>query len=136
MEEQILNARKGLMPLMLLVAAFALSVIALIAGISLVENNTLGGVLIAISVAWLSLGWIPCMGVKVLKPQEALVLTLFGKYVGTLKEEGIYYVNPFVSAVNPASRTTLRQSGDVNSSERAITTSNGTQNQVVPTKKI
>lgn len=43
MEEQILNARKGLMPLMLLVAAFALSVIALIAGISLVENNTLGG---------------------------------------------------------------------------------------------
>ena len=23
------------------------------------------------------------MGVKVLKPQEALVLTLFGKYVGT-----------------------------------------------------
>ena len=64
------------------------------------------------------------------------MLTLFGKYVGTLKEEGIYYVNPFVSAVNPASRTTLRQSGDVNSSERAITTSNGTQNQVVPTKKI
>ena len=39
MEEQILNARKGLMPLMLLVAAFALSVIALIAGISLVENR-------------------------------------------------------------------------------------------------
>ena len=52
MEEQILNARKGLMPLMLLVAAFALSVIALLAGISLVENNTLGGVRIAISVAW------------------------------------------------------------------------------------
>ena len=136
MEEKILNARKGLMPLMLLVAAFALSVIALIAGINLVENNTLGGVLIAISIAWLSLGWIPCMGIKVLKPQEALVLTLFGKYVGTLKEEGIYYVNPFVSAVNPASRTTLRQSGDVNSSERTITTNNGTQNQVVPTKKI
>ena len=57
MEEKILNARKGLMPLMLLVAAFALSVIALIAGINLVENNTLGGVLIAISIAWLSLGF-------------------------------------------------------------------------------
>ena len=26
-----------------------------------------------------------------LKPQEALVLTLFGKYVGTLKEEGFYF---------------------------------------------
>lgn len=36
------------------------------------------------------------LGLKVLKPQEALVLTLFGKYVGTLKDAGFYYVNPFV----------------------------------------
>jgi regulator of protease activity HflC (stomatin/prohibitin superfamily) len=41
-------------------------------------------------------------GLKVLKPNEALVLTLFGKYYGTLKGEGFYYVNPFVSATNPA----------------------------------
>ncbi len=53
------------------------------------------------------------MGLKVLKPQEALVLTLFGKYVGTLKGEGFYWVNPFCSAVNPAAGTTLNQSGDV-----------------------
>jgi regulator of protease activity HflC (stomatin/prohibitin superfamily) len=42
------------------------------------------------------------MGLKILKPQEALVLTLFGKYIGTLKGEGFFFVNPFVSAVNPA----------------------------------
>lgn len=36
-------------------------------------------------------------GLKILKPQEALVLTLFGKYIGTLKGEGFYYVNPFSS---------------------------------------
>ena len=53
-------------------------------------------------------------GLKVLKPQEALVLTLFGKYVGTLKGEGFYFVNPFCTAVNPASKTKLNQSGDVN----------------------
>ncbi|HHY99468.1 MAG TPA: SPFH domain-containing protein, partial [Tissierellia bacterium] len=41
-------------------------------------------------------------GLKVLKPNEALVLTLFGKYYGTLKGEGFYFVNPFVTAVNPA----------------------------------
>lgn len=41
-------------------------------------------------------------GTKVLKPNEALVLTLFGKYYGTLKGSGIYFVNPFVSATNPA----------------------------------
>jgi len=40
-------------------------------------------------------------GLKVIRPNEALVLTLFGKYYGTLREAGFYFVNPFVSAVNP-----------------------------------
>lgn len=38
-------------------------------------------------------------GLKVIKPNEARVLTLFGRYVGTLREDGFYYVNPFVTAV-------------------------------------
>lgn len=58
-------------------------------------------------------GWIPFMGLKVLKPQEALVLTLFGRYVGTLKNDGFYFVNPFCSSMNPAAKTRLNQSGDV-----------------------
>ena len=52
-------------------------------------------------------------GLKVLKPQEALVLTLFGKYKGTLKGEGFYFVNPFCTSVNPAQFTQLGQSGDI-----------------------
>ena len=66
-----------------------------------------------VCILWLSIGWISLLGLKILKPQEALVLTLFGKYIGTLKEEGFYYVNPFCSSVNPASKTKLKQSGDV-----------------------
>ena len=49
-----------------------------------------------------------------LKPNEALVLTLFGKYVGTLKGDGFFFVNPFVTAFNPAAGTRLGQSGDIN----------------------
>ena len=45
------------------------------------------------------------MGLKVLKPNEALVLTLFGRYYGTLKGAGFFFVNPFVTAANPASKT-------------------------------
>ena len=41
------------------------------------------------------------------------MLTLFGKYVGTLKEPGFYHVNQFCIAVNPAAHTKLNQSGDV-----------------------
>ena len=55
---------------------------------------------------------------RVLKPQEALALTLFGKYTGTLKGEGFYAVNPFCTSVNPAADTHLNQSGDVDNSTR------------------
>ena len=41
------------------------------------------------------------------------MLTLFGNYIGTLKGEGFYWVNPFCTAVNPAAGTRLSQSGDV-----------------------
>lgn len=57
--------------------------------------------------------WIPACGLKIVKPQEAIVLTLFGNYVGTLKGEGFYFVNPFCTAVNPGAKTRLGQSGDV-----------------------
>lgn len=40
-----------------------------------------------------------CGGFKLLKPQEALVLTVFGKYIGTLKGAGFHYVNPFARSV-------------------------------------
>lgn len=56
-------------------------------------------------------------GLKILKPNEALVLTLFGQYYGSLKDEGFYFVNPFVSAVNPGTKTastaTLTMEGSV-----------------------
>ena len=40
-------------------------------------------------------------GLKLLKPQEAMVLTVFGKYVGTLRGAGFHYVNPFAQSVTP-----------------------------------
>jgi hypothetical protein len=64
----------------------------------------------------ITLGVILVIGVKVVRPQEAVVYTLFGKYIGTLKEEGFHYINPFATSFNPASNTKLGQSGDVKSS--------------------
>lgn len=34
-------------------------------------------------------------GFRILNPQEALVLTVFGKYIGTLRGAGFHWVNPF-----------------------------------------
>lgn len=96
-------------------------------------------VLLVISIVWLALGWLPLPGLKVLKPQEALVLTLFGKYVGTLKEEGFYFVNPFCTGVNPAAKTRLNQSGDVsgeNVKPFSISLGNAQNSQEMVSKKI
>ena len=73
---------------------------------------------LVVSIIWLCIGWVPFLGLKVLKPQEALVLTLFGNYIGTLKEAGFYFVNPFCTSVNPASKTKLSQSGDVDNNSK------------------
>lgn len=47
-------------------------------------------------------------GLRIVKPNEALVLALFGKYAGTIKTEGFYFVNPFAVGVNPASDTSTQ----------------------------
>jgi regulator of protease activity HflC (stomatin/prohibitin superfamily) len=41
------------------------------------------------------------VGLKIVRPNEALVLTLFGKYYGTIRTEGFFFVHPFVSPLNP-----------------------------------
>ena len=115
MNEKILNRNKNGMAVLLLVI---LGYVAGIAGVVFMAafGYFLGWLFVpvmAILILWLALGWILLCGLKVLKPQEALVLTLFGKYVGTLKGEGFYWVNPFCTAVNPAAKTKLNQSGDV-----------------------
>ena len=123
MEEKVLKGKKNGMSVMIFfILLYVLALAVCIVGSYILDEGksaVLGGVLLTVSIIWLSIGWIPFMGLKVLKPQEALVLTLFGKYVGTLKEEGFYYVNPFCVSVNPASKTKLNQSGDVDSGKRS-----------------
>ena len=84
-----------------------------------------GILLLCLGILILCFGWIPLLGLKVLKPQEALVLTLFGKYVGTLKGDGFFFVNPFCVGVNPAAKTKLNQSGDVKSESPIASIVNG-----------
>lgn len=118
MQEKVLNGRKnGMLALVLTVLILLASLAGVIYGGILLEEQKF--VLFAVSMIVLCIGWIPFPGLKVLKPQEALVLTLFGKYYGTLKGEGFYFVNPFCVAVNPASKTKLNQSGDVNHAQAA-----------------
>lgn len=114
MEEKILKNKKNGMPVLLLsLLIYAAAIAGTIFGAFQVEDGK-NPVLLVVSIIVLSTAWLLWPGLKVLKPQEALVLTLFGNYIGTIKEAGFYFVNPFCSAVNPAAKTRLNQSGDVN----------------------
>ncbi len=117
MEEKILNSkRNGMAVLLLSILLYVGAILCVVFGGVMLDDGRMGGAaLLVVGILWVLAGWIPFCGLKVLKPQEALVLTLFGKYIGTLKGEGFYFVNPFCVGVNPAAATRLNQSGDVDS---------------------
>ena len=117
MQEIILKDKKnGMRTLLICILLEVLSLAGTIFAGILAESggeNALWITLLVVSIVLMSTAWIPLVGLRVLRPQEALELTLFGKYIGTLKGEGFYAINPFCVAVNPASKTKLNQSGDV-----------------------
>jgi regulator of protease activity HflC (stomatin/prohibitin superfamily) len=120
MEEKILNSkRNGMAVLLLSILLYVGAILCVVFGGVMLDDGRMGGAaLLVVGILWVLAGWIPFCGLKVLKPQEALVLTLFGKYIGTLKGEGFYFVNPFCTGVNPAAATRLNQSGDVDSNSQ------------------
>lgn len=136
MKEIVLEKKKNGMAVMLLVILYYIAAVALIiAGAVMGAVGFLANACIVLGIIIVSLGWIPLCGLKVLKPQEALVLTLFGKYIGTIKNEGFYFVNPFCSAVNPAAQTKLNQSGDV-SGLSSVISADGKTAVEIPSKKL
>ena len=136
MKEIVLNRKRNGMPVLL--ASIASYIVAILGIIFAAFSES--HVLLGICIVYVCIGWIVWPGLKVVGPQEALVLTLFGKYVGTLKDSGFYFVNPFCVAVNPAAKTKLNQSGDVDNGAKSMLgiSVNGTQTAAVemPSKKI
>ena len=120
MEEKVLNLKQNGM--MMLIVDILLWIVPV--GLVILAESMFGTLALILSIVVMVICYIAAIlilpGLKVLKPQEALVLTLFGKYVGTLKSEGFYFVNPFVTAVNPAAGTKLNQSGDIEASNSKV----------------
>ena len=120
MEEKVLSLKQNGM--MMLIVDILLWIVPV--GLVILAESMFGTMALVLSIVVMVICYIAAIlilpGLKVLKPQEALVLTLFGKYVGTLKSEGFYFVNPFVTAVNPAAGTKLNQSGDIEASNSKV----------------
>ena len=122
-EEKRIRARGGMGILLLLLLLMVLSIAAVVFGIVFLakESFVLGGILLGAGILFSCIvGPILFGGLKVLKPNEALVLTLFGKYYGTLTGPGFFYVNPFVTAVNPAAQPASALQGSTDPGTAAL----------------
>src|SRR5262245_53952024 len=88
--EQTVRAIAGAGPLLdafvLLAAAIALFI---------ETGRTHDGVYAAVAGALLVADTLLCFGFFIVNPNDAMVLTFFGRYVGTVKENGFFWVNPF-----------------------------------------
>jgi regulator of protease activity HflC (stomatin/prohibitin superfamily) len=108
-EEKEIRPLSGGLMLLAILAGFVLSCLAMVIGCIKLSTGVpvLGGLLLAASIVMLIVFSIMAGGFHILNPNEALVMTLFGKYYGTIKKEGFYYTNPFAGGINPAKGSAL-----------------------------
>ncbi|NTU89869.1 MAG: SPFH domain-containing protein, partial [Actinobacteria bacterium] len=103
-EEKIISGKSGMLVLIVSILVFlASTALVIFAGIALEAGNIVSGtVWMVVGCILLVLSCLAWNGLKIVRPNEAMVLTLFGNYYGTLKTDGFYFVNPFVTSINPA----------------------------------
>ncbi|MEG1178893.1 MAG: SPFH domain-containing protein, partial [Oscillospiraceae bacterium] len=89
-EEKLLKASSGMLMMFVIIFMFIVSAVFFMGAI--VSNAPIASMVASI-IVFIIACFLPA-GLKILKPNEALVLTLFGKYYGTLKGEGFFFVNP------------------------------------------
>ena len=105
-KEKELHPLNGVWMLIAVIAGFLLSAAAVVWGVVRLDDGKMeGGLLLAAGILLCIVCCILCGGFHIINPNEALVLTCFGQYYGTVKKEGFYYTNPFATAVNPAAGT-------------------------------
>jgi regulator of protease activity HflC (stomatin/prohibitin superfamily) len=109
------RARRGLGILFVLFVTECVSIGLFVYGIILAyENVSLGSVVSIVLGALVAFIVVPFLffGIRIIKPNEARVLTLFGKYVGTLRSDGIFWINPFARATAAATTRSLTSTGE------------------------
>jgi regulator of protease activity HflC (stomatin/prohibitin superfamily) len=89
-KEKVLTPPPGLTTLFALLGGLVLCAVTVIGGAinqqgALVALGIIGGIVILFLLS----------GIFIVNPNEAKVMLLFGQYAGTVREQGMYWVNPF-----------------------------------------
>ncbi len=137
-EEKILSPKaNGLSFLILNSLAIILCIAAMVFAFALFTPSPLMVTIIVVTMLYAFIvGPLLYIGLKIVKPNEAIVLTLFGRYLGTIKKEGFYWVNPFATAVCPISASDFTPSSGKVELKRDLVKSSGNLSVQMPRRKI
>lgn len=137
-EEKILSPKaNGLVFLILNSLAIILCIAAMVFAFALLTPSPLMVTIIVVTMLYAFIvGPLLYIGLKIVKPNEAIVLTLFGRYLGTIKKEGFYWVNPFATAVCPISASDFTPSSGKVELKRDLVKSSGNLSVQMPRRKI
>ncbi len=116
MEEKVLRKNKNGMAVLILGIILYLIAAALIVFGSVwmaEEEMVLGVILFVVGTVYACVGWIPFLRTEGIEASGGVGADAVRKICGHPEGAGFYYVNPFCTAVNPAAKTRLNQSGDV-----------------------
>ena len=134
-EELELKAMGGMACMIMNITAILVCIAAFVISVIWIEGSA-GTPIVAVvmliiaSLYAFAAGPVIFIGLKIIKPNEALVLTLFGKYIGTLKGAGFYWVNPFCVAVNPAAGVSANTSASLNTPPDSFTSALSSMNNI------
>ena len=103
-QEKTAPHRSGYLGLLLNLVGMLSSICCIVFGCIRLDRSfyLIGGVLLGVGLVGVTAFSILLAGLKVLAPNQACVFTLFGRYYGTLRTPGFFYMNPFVCANAPA----------------------------------
>ncbi len=114
MKEKSIRSLSGLPFLLLVLALTGLAVWLFVAG---VERGNRNPALIVAGLLLATTALVSLVGLYTVQPNQAVVVSLFGKYVGTVKENGLRWNNPFFTKVKVSQRVRNFESGKLKVNE-------------------
>ena len=103
-EQKEIRPVSGMVMLIVITVGVLVCIGVIIAGGFAIESGAVAAGVAMLVIGLLGVVAVPILyaGLRAVGPNEALVLTLFGNYYGTILRQGFYFVNPFASYNNPA----------------------------------
>ncbi len=117
MKEQPIRSLNGLAVLAAILGIAGIAGVVFLVGITGANGMRPSPVLLLGSVLLMMAAVLPLIGLYTVQPNQAAVLSLFGKYVGTVKDNGLRWNNPFYAKRRVSQRVRNFESGKLKVNE-------------------